>query len=204
MSEDEKPSLFRAESEDSKYSNPMLRLFLTLGFLGIFGSIITLYMIVMSYFSRGKTHFEFEFAAAAVIAFVICAAAVTVLNIIDKKEKNKFLEKEKTKLKNAKRYKGKVIGAEKHINHVRYLNDVFDEVVWNFIIEYFDEETNKNIMVQSEKFLNDISEVLSEDSVTVCVLEDGTLFFEDYRLRESRDKDFIKLKIDIDEINSKV
>ena len=76
------------------------------------------------------------------------------------------------------------------------MKEVFDETIWNFIIKYKD-ENNEIITVKSEKFLNDISEVLASKNVTVYALEDGTFEFGKYKLRENKDDDFVKLKIKI-------
>lgn len=201
---DEKIKLIKAEGEDSKYSNPMLRLLLALGYLGIFGSIITVYMIIMSAMPRDDHNVEITLMAAALIAFAVCTAAVVFLNIIDKKARKEFFEKENTLRKNAKRFDGKIVGVEKHIRHVRYINEVFDEILWNFKIEYFDDEKNELLTVSGEKFLNDISEVLSEDSVSVFVPEDGSVFFDDYRLKKDPDDEFLKLEVEVYEKDSKV
>ena len=58
MENNDKFELIRAEEKDAKYSNPMLRLFLAIGYLGIFGSIITVYMIIMSALSRDDHGFD--------------------------------------------------------------------------------------------------------------------------------------------------
>ena len=201
---DEKIELIRVEGEDARYSNPMLGLLLALGYLGIFGSIITVYMIVMSALSRDDHAVEINFMAAALIALAVCTAAVVFLNIIDKKSRKEFFEKENNLRKNAKKFDGKIVGAQKHIRHVKYLNDVFDEIIWNFKIEYFDDEKNELLTVSGERFLNDISEVLADDSVSVFVMKDGSLRFDDYKLKKNPGDEFIKLEVETDEKDSKV
>lgn len=195
--------LVRAEEKDAKYSNPKLRLMLTIGYLGIFGSIITVYMIVMSALSREDHGFDVTYTAAAIIVFAVCTAAVAVLNIFDKKAKKEFLKNERNLRKNAKKYRGKIVGAEKNIRHVMYMKDVFDEIIWNFVIKYKN-ENDEIITVKSDKFLNDISEVLTSKNVIVYELEDGTFEFGGYKLRENPDDDFVKLKVKINEEDSKV
>ena len=203
MSENAKFELMRAEEKDAKYSNPKLRLLLAIGYLGIFGSIITVFMIFMSALSREDHGFDSMYTAAAIIVLAICTAAVIVLGILDKKAKKEFLKNEKNLRKNAKKYKGKIVGAEKNIRHVQYLKDVFDETIWNFIIKFKD-ENDEIVTVKSEKFLNDVSEVLASRNVTVYALQDGTYEFGGYKLRENTDDDFVKLKVKINEEDSKV
>ena len=203
MDKNEKFELVRAEEKDSKYSNPKLRLMLTIGYLGIFGSIITVFMIFMSALSRENYDFDVTYTAAAIVVMMVCAAAVVVLNIRDKKAKKEFLKNEKTLRKNAQKYRGKIVGAEKNIRHVTYMKEVFDEIIWNFIIKYKN-ENNEIITIKSEKFLNDISEVLTSKNVTVYALKDGTFEFGGYKLRENADDDFVKLKIKINEEDAKV
>ena len=195
--------LVRAEEKDSKYSNPKLRLMLAIGYLGIFGSIITVYMITMSALSREDHGFDAAYTAAALVVLAVCIAAVIALNVMDKKAKKEFFKNEKTLRKNAKKYRGKIVGAEKNIRHVTYMKEVFDEIIWNFIIKYKD-ENNEIVTVKSEKFLNDISEVLASRNVAVYALEDGTFEFGGYKLRENPDDDFVKLKVKVHEEDSKV
>lgn len=201
---DEKIELLKAEGEDSRYSNPMIRLLLTLGYLGIFGSIITIYMIVMSALSRDDHAVEVSFMAAALIALVGCIAAVVFLNIIDKKAKKEFFEKEAELRNSAKKFDGRIVGVEKHVRHVKYVNDVFDEIIWNFKIEYFDDEKNELLTVSGERFLNDISEALAEDSVSVFVSKDGSLYFDDYKLKKNPDDEFVKLSVEVFEKDARV
>lgn len=203
MDKNEKFELIRAEEKDSKYSNPKLRLILTIGYLGIFGSIITVFMIFMSALSRENHEFDVKYTAAGIVVMMVCTAAVVVLNIQDKKAKKEFFKNENILRKNAQKYRGKIVGAEKNIRHVTYMKEVFDETIWNFIIKYKD-ENNEIITVKSEKFLNDISEVLASKNVTVYALEDGTFEFGKYKLRENKDDDFVKLKIKINEEDAKV
>lgn len=203
MDKNEKFELIRAEEKDAEYSNPMIRLFLTLGYLGIFGSIIAVYMIIMSALSRDDHGFDVTYTAAAVIIFAVCLVAVILLNISDKKNRNEFLKNKKQLRRNAKKYKGKIVAAEKNIRHVKYMNEVFDEIIWNYVIK-FKNENNEILTVKSEKFLNDISEILSSRNVTVYSLENGTYEFGGYKLRESSDEDFVELKVKIREENSKV
>ena len=203
MDKKEKLELVRAEEKDVKYSNPKLRLMLAIGYLGIFGSIITVFMIFMSALSRENHKFDVTYTIVAIVVMTLCIAAVIVLNMLDKKAKKEFFKNEKMLRKNAKKYRGKIVGAEKNIRHVTYMKEVFDETIWNFIIKYKD-ENNEIITVKSEKFLNDISEVLASKNVTVYALEDGTFEFGGYKLRENKDDDFIKLKVKINEEDAKV
>ena len=195
--------LVRAEAKDAKYSNPSLRLFLALGYLGIFSSVIAVYMIIMSALSREDHGFNVQYTAVAIVVFIVCLTAVIVMNYLDKKARKEFFKKEKQLLKNAKKYKGKIVAAEKNIRHVKYVNEVFDEIIWNFVIKYKN-ENDEIITVKSEKFLNDISEVLKSRSVTVYVLEDGSNSFGGYHLREKADDEYIKLKIKVHEEEAKV
>ncbi len=203
MDKKEKLELVRAEEKDVKYSNPKLRLMLAIGYLGIFGSIITVFMIFMSALSRENHKFDVTYTIVAIVVMTLCIAAVIVLNMLDKKAKKEFFKNEKMLRKNAKKYRGKIVGIEKNIRHVTYMKDVFDEIIWNFIIKYKN-ENNEIITVKSEKFLNDISEVLASKNVTVYALEDGTFEFGGYKLRENKDDDFIKLKVKINEEDAKV
>ena len=41
--------------------------------------------------------------------------------------------------KNAVKIEGRIVGIEKRIRHVSYMNDVFDEILWNFQVEYKNE-----------------------------------------------------------------
>ena len=203
MDKNDEFKLIRAEEKDAKYSNPKLRLMLTIDYLGIFGSVITICMIVMSAFSRDNHSVDFKYISAAAVVLILCVAAAAALNVMDKKARKEFLKNEKNLRKNAKKYKGKIVGTEKNIRHVTYMKEVFDEIIWNFIIKYKD-ENNEIITVKSEKFLNDISEVLASRNVTVYALEDGTFEFGGYKLRENSGDDFVKLKVKVHEKNSKV
>lgn len=195
--------MIKAQSDDIKYSNTALRLLIVLASLGIFGSMICIFMIVMSAASQGSQSININFLAGTVIFCGLCIAAVVVLCVFDNAARKRFFENEKTLRKNAKRFDGKIVGIEKHINHVKYANEIFDEILYNFLVEYKN-ENNETVTVKGEGFLNDITEALADDSVTVLELEDGTLVFENYCLRKKTDDNFIKLTTEVKEEDKKV
>lgn len=196
--DDTKPTLIRAGGDDANYSNKTFRLFLSLGYLGIFGSFICMFMMIMSAVSRENHLLDVKPMAAAIIALVVCIVAVIVVSLLDKKSRNEFKTAEKKLLANAKSVDGRIVGVVKHIRHVSYAREVFDEITWNFKIEYFDEENNKTCTVESDRYLNDISAVLADDSVKVYIKSDGTLAFDGYKLRESFDDEYISPEIEED------
>ena len=126
MDKKEKLELVRAEEKDVKYSNPKLRLMLAIGYLGIFGSIITVFMIFMSALSRENHKFDVTYTIVAIVVMTLCIAAVIVLNMLDKKAKKEFFKNEKMLRKNAKKYRGKIVGIEKNIRHVTYMMEFYN------------------------------------------------------------------------------
>ena len=203
MEKNEKYQLLKAKEKDAKYSNPMLRLFLTLGYLGIFSALITVYMAAMTALSREDHKFEYSYAAVAAVIFLICIVMVVWLNYKDKKSRKAFLKHEKELRRNAVKYRGRIVGVEKYVRHVRYLNDVFDEVTWRFIIKYKN-ENNEIVTVKSDDYLNDISDVLADNKVVIYCLEDKTFEFKGYKLRESESDKPVKLKVNVLEDDVKV
>jgi len=203
MDNKEKYVLLTAKEKDAKYSNPMLRLFLALGYLGIFSGLITVYMAVMTALSREDHKFEYTYAAAAAVIFAVCIALVLWLNYKDKKARKAFFKHEKELRKNAKKYRGKIVGIEKYVRHVRYLNDIFDEITWRFIIKYKN-ENDEIVTVKSDDYLNDITDVLVDSKVSVYCLEDDTFEFKGFKLRESDSDVPVKFKVHVFEEDVKV
>lgn len=196
--ENTKPTLIKADGDDANYSNKMLRLLLSLGYLGVFGSFICMFMMIMSAVSRENRLLDVKPMAAAIVTLAVCIAVVIAVTILDKKGRKDFQAAEERLLTNAKAVDGRVVGVVKHIRHVSYAREVFDEITWNFKIEYFDEENNETRTVESDRYLNDISTVLADDSVTVYIKSDGTLAFDGYKLRESFDDEYISPKLEED------
>ncbi len=203
MKDNEQFELVKADEKDCEYSNPLLRILSAVfGIVG-FGSLIAIFMAVLSAFAGGASALSVKFFCSAGMAFALSAAAAAIAGYYDKKERRKFLKHKKALRKNAVKIEGRIVGIEKRIRHVSYMNDVFDEILWNFQVEYKN-ENNETLVVPSDRFLNDISEVLKNDKVTVYVMKDGKIGFGGYQLRKSAEDRPLKLKINVIETNSGV
>lgn len=179
------PKLILAQSSDSKRSAPMLQLFGALAYLGIFSSLVGAYMIVMSSFSGNESGLMKKAMPAAVLIFAVCVAAVFIFRFLDKKNRAAFEEKEREKLNFSHCFDGEVKKIKKHIRHVSYSHEVFDEITWRFVIEYTDSETKEVCTADSDAYLNDISDILADSDVKVHKLPDGALIFDGYKLKKS-------------------
>lgn len=196
--EDKIPMLLKAEGDNSKHFNPMIQLLSAIAYLGVFGSVICGFMIIMSAASDKNNTLDISLMSVTITVFAVCIAAVIVLGIVNKNSEKKLRQEDNIKILNARRTDGKVVGVVKHINHVAYRHEIFDETIWNFKINYFNEEKNCICTVESDRYLNDISTVLANDTVTVYIKSDGKLAFDGYKLRKSFDDDYIKLEIEED------
>ena len=202
-SKDVKFELVRAEDKYAKYSNPTLRLLIALGCLGIFASMVGEFMVVMSAVSQKgqNTQKNMTVGAGALIVFAVCLADVIFLSKRDKHNRKQFLNEQKNLKKTAVKYKGKIVKVQKHIRHVKYMNEVFDETTWRFVVKYKN-ENEQIITILSEPFLNDISQVLKSRSVDVYVLSDGSCEVSEYKLRVSEDEPPIEFKTELTEEES--
>ena len=182
--------LQKAETNDIKFSNPVLSMTAALSGLGAFGGIICLCMVLMSALSGGNVSSKF-FCAATVIT-IICGMIFVAVSFTFQKQKKMYLKKRKELSKNAVRVQGKVVGVTKYVRHVKYMKETFDEVLWCYKIKYKDGDKYKT--VQSDKYLNDISKVLKSDKVDVLILEDKTLVFKNYQLRKDETEPYVKFE----------
>ncbi len=194
--EKSEPELIPAQSIDSKRSAPMIQLFSAVAYLGIFSALVGAYMIVMSGFSGNKSDLLKKAMPAAVLIFAVCVAAVFVFRFLDKKNRAAFEEKEREKLNSSPCFDGEVKKIKKHIRHVSYSHDVFDDITWRFVIEYTDSESGKVYIADSDAYLNDISDVLADSGVKVHKLSDGALIFDGYKLKKSFGDKGISLEVE--------
>ena len=182
--------LQKAESKDSKYKSPALSLFSAVSGLFAFGGMICLCAVLLTQMSGGNVNANF-FLASFVIT-ILGSVMFTVSSFLYKKGKSVYLSQRKEMIKSAKKFEGRIIGVTKFIKHVKYMKDTFDEIVWRFKIEYNDDGEVKTVF--SDKYLNDISNVLKSDKVNILALEDNTLVFKNYQLRHNENEPYIKLE----------
>lgn len=193
-------TLQKAETKDHKYSSPALSMTTAISGLLTFGSTICLMVILLTALSGGDV--REELFAAAVAAALLSGSVFVISWLMFKKAKRVFLKKRKEMYRSARKLTGKVIGVTKHIRHVKYMRDTFDEILWSFKIEYKDGNEVKT--VTSDKYLNDISKVLKSDRVSVFVLEDNTLVFKNYCLRNNESDPYIKLETEVTEQDAEI
>lgn len=190
------PELILAQSSDAKRSAPMLQLLSAVAYLGIFSSLVGAYMIVMSSFSGNESGLIKKAMPAAVLIFAVCVAAVFVFRFLDKRNRAAFEEKEREKLNSSPCFDGEVKKIKKHIRHVSYSHEVFDEITWRFVIEYTDSETGEVCTADSDAYLNDISDILADSGVKVHKLSDGALIFDGYKLKKSFKDKGVSFEVD--------
>lgn len=134
------PILLKAYGENEDYNNNVLRLMSALCCLGIFGSIICMLMIAVASLSRNSGFVNIKPLAAAIIVLFVSIAGAAALSFLDKKSKSQFYACEKNCLANAVCIDGNVVGVVKHVRHITYAHEMFNEITWSFKIEYFNEE----------------------------------------------------------------
>ena len=192
--------LQRAETKDHGFSSPALSMAAAIGGLLAFGGLICLGMVFPAILSGGSV--KGEFFAAGVGVTVLGGSLFVISQMMFRKAKREFLKKRKEMYKSGKRFSGRVVGVNKHVRHVKYMKDTFDETLWSFKIEYNDGGEIRT--VTSDKYLNDISQVLKSDKVTVVILGDGTAVFKNYCLRNNENDPCIKLETEETEQDAEI
>lgn len=193
--------LQKAASDETKYTNNILSLIIALSGLGAFGSLICLCMTVISAFSRQKFD-NIGLIAASFIGMLLCVLVFVVADEMYKQRKKAYLKAQKKLYKKAERIKGRVVGAVKYVRHVKYMRDTFDDIQWCFKIEYGFGDEKK--IIESDRYLNDISQVLADDRVYVLMLDGEVIAFEGYKLRCDDREPYVQLNTEEIEQESEV
>lgn len=187
--------LDRAEPFKDGYGSFSFSMLLTISYLGIFASIICEFMVIMSSLSQPNGSINYTFMAGGVIAFVVCLAAAVFFTVCENKVKEKIEKKRQDLFENTKPVEGKITGINKYIRRIKHGSDVYEEALWTFNIEYFDKEKNDISAVESEKYLNDITEVLTDNTVCIYFKPDGGFELDGFKLRRSENDEKTEIPI---------
>ncbi len=187
--ETEEAQLISGEPEQEEYA-PVLRVLIAVGYMGVLAAVVAAMAAILSLVSGREAKQSLWLSIAAVLAFGVLTF---VLSLVDRKKRREFALESKRLLKSAERFKGAVVSAEKHTKKVKYANESFEEISWNFVINYKDENGDA-ASVKSGRYLNDISNVLGKTDVTVIKKPGGAYAFEGFVLRESGEEG-VKLEV---------
>ncbi len=184
--------LQKAQSKDTDFKSPALNMLIALGGLGVFAGIICIFVILLSALSGGRSNDQAFIAAVGIT--IICAFVFTASYAAFNRKKKAYIKNKKSMLTNAKRFSGHIVGIVKNIRHVEYMHETFDEVTWSFKIEYTDDAGTKTI--NSDLYLNDITQVLKDDRVSVLVLSDGATAVKNFHLRNETSDPVIDMPVE--------
>lgn len=187
--------LERAEPFKNGSNGFSFSMLLALSYLGIFASIICEFMVIMSALSRSDHAINYNVMAGGVIAFVVRGAASILFTVLENKAKKK-LEQERTEALNSiEPVEGKITAVNRYIRRILHGGNVYEESLWTFNIEYYDEEKNETAVIESEKYLNDVTEVLSGDTVKIYFKPDKGFELSGFELRKSNADDKTELPV---------
>lgn len=186
-------SLIKAGEE--KGGNAVLSVFSVIAYLGVFSSLIGAFMVFMSAMSSDNKALNYDVLAGCVIAFAVCIGAAIVTSVLQRRENEKAERLRGEFIKSTAPVDGKIVGINKYVKRIYHEGNTYEELLWSFNIEYRDSKTNEKRSVESEKYLNDVSNVISGDSVKIYFREDGTFELDGFALRKSEDDAKAELKI---------
>ncbi len=171
-----------AEPLQAEHS-PVLRVLIAVGWMGILAGVMGALAALFALASAGKGGDRLMWSVSGA---VMCGVIVCVLSFADRKNQRKFELKEKEMMDNAAVYKGTITAAEKHIKKIAYANQIFEEITWQFAVEYKDENDN-TVTVKSGRYVNDISKSLANPDVDVYIKANGESVIEGIQIAKKGD-----------------
>lgn len=177
--------LIRAEDKRGKFRKVSYSLPITLSYLGIFSSLICEFMVIMSALSRSNHEINFTVMAGGAIVFVLCTVAAVAFSLLEKRSIQKADEERKEILKGITPVDGTVKNVNKYIRRIHHDGNAYEESVYTFSIEYSDSETGELKTLESEKYLNDVTQVLSDNKVNIYFEKNGDFELDGFVFRKS-------------------
>lgn len=172
---EENKRLISADPERGEYA-PVLRVLIAVCYMGVVAAIVAFLAALLSYVSNGM---GIDKMAVSSVSFAVFCAVIIGMSIADRKKEREYEAQRKELTDNADRFSGTVTGCEKHKKTIVYANRKYEEVTWRFIVTYKNENGDTET-VYSGRYLNDISEVLTDTSVDVLKLPNGEYAFENF------------------------
>lgn len=178
-------SLVRAEDKRKKFGKVSYSLPLTLSYLGIFASLICEFMVIMSAFSQPNHTIDFTVMAGGLIVFVISVALTFVFSALEKKSIQKAENIRKEILNSITPVNGKVKSINKYIRRIYHDGNAYEESLYTFNIEYDDPKNGELKTLESEKYLNDVTQVLANNEVKIYFDDNGDAELDGFVFRKS-------------------
>ena len=173
-------TLISSEPEIAAEHAPIIRVLLAVSYTGVLSGVMGAMAALLPLISGKDTKENLWLSAAAVIFF---SAAAAVLSYIDKRKGKAFNEEQDRLIAEAERFNGKIIACEKYERTVKMGFESFCETEWAFVISY-KEASGEDKIIRSGRYYTDLSEVITDDKVTVLKKADGTYAFDSFATGE--------------------
>ncbi len=164
----------------------VMPLLISVSYLGIFAGVVSIFMVLMSAMSEGKEGIDFTLLAGSIVVLALCIVLVIVFSLISYKGKEKFRNSHYDLIKNSDGCSGRIISVNRYVERILHKGSAYEQAMWSLNIEYTDKD-GKTAVIESEKYLNDVTEVLCGSSVTVYLKNNGKFELDGFEIRQSEE-----------------
>lgn len=194
-----KYSLLKANEFDSDTDRVPFQLLMTVACLGVFSSVVCEFMLIMSALSGTEHKLNYKFMAGGVIVFIVCAAAAFIFGALQKNAVKKLRQKERDFIDSTTPVDGKIIAVNSYVKLIHHGKSTYRETLWSMLIEYTDDDGAVKT-IESEKYLNDICEVLTDTAVKIYFKDNERFILDGFKLR--KDENDERINVSVNEIQN--
>ncbi len=182
------------KADEEKFVGVSYSLPLTLSYLGVFSSLVCEFMVIMSALSKPDHAVNYVTLAGGALVFALCVVGAVIFNILQKKSLAKAEIKRNKLLETITPINGKITGVNKYVTHIHHGENLYEQALWTFTVEYADSKSGESKTLESEQYLNDVTEVLKDNDVKIYFTDDDSFELAgfSFRTNENDEKyDFI-------------